>query len=122
MLRANSIRSFSSAARSLVITASGRDRLGVVNDLAKALEASHGNIEESRMTVLGDDFSMVTASEKAPRPSLVPCTSPPADRARNIPRRRQELEYRVDVEGRLPGLHHSHAVRSLTERLFAFGS
>ena len=65
MLRSNSIRSFSSASRSLVITASGRDRLGVVNDLAKALEASHGNIEESRMTVLGDDFSMVTASEKS---------------------------------------------------------
>jgi hypothetical protein len=63
VLRADGIRSFSSAPRSLVITASGRDRLGVVNDLAKALEASQGNIEESRMTVLGNDFSMVTTSQ-----------------------------------------------------------
>lgn len=43
--------------RSVVLTAAGPDRPGIVNELAKTLH--DGNIEESRMTILGTDFALI---------------------------------------------------------------
>lgn len=44
---------------SLVITASGTDRVGLVDALAGKITDSGGNIEESRMAVLGGQFALI---------------------------------------------------------------
>jgi len=46
-------------ARYAVVTAVGEDRVGIVRDLASAVERSGCNIEESRMAVLGGDFAVI---------------------------------------------------------------
>lgn len=43
----------------LVISALGKDRPGIVNDLSKAILDSGGNVEDSRMTVLGGEFALI---------------------------------------------------------------
>ena len=43
----------------LVITAIGQDRAGVVHDLSKKIHDCDGNIVESRMTALGNEFAML---------------------------------------------------------------
>ncbi|TVQ26315.1 MAG: ACT domain-containing protein [Spirochaetaceae bacterium] len=43
----------------LVLSASGRDRVGIVDDLSAALLDLHANIEESRMALLGGEFAMI---------------------------------------------------------------
>ncbi len=43
----------------IVISAVGRDRTGVVQDITKVILACGGNIEESRMTTLGSEFAML---------------------------------------------------------------
>jgi glycine cleavage system transcriptional repressor len=43
----------------LVISALGKDRPGIVNDLSKAILDSGCNIEDSRMTVLGGEFALM---------------------------------------------------------------
>ena len=43
----------------VVLSAVGTDRAGVVNDLSKVILDCGGNIEESRMTVLGSEFAML---------------------------------------------------------------
>ena len=43
----------------LVITAIGKDRPGIVDDLTKAILDSGCNIEDSRMTVLGGEFAIL---------------------------------------------------------------
>lgn len=45
--------------KSLVISALGNDKLGIVNELSKTILAQDGNIAESRMTVLGGEFAMM---------------------------------------------------------------
>ena len=45
--------------KSLVISALGNDKLGIVNELSKTILAQGGNISESRMTVLGGEFAMM---------------------------------------------------------------
>lgn len=42
-----------------VLTASGADRVGVVDDVAAALLAAGCNIEESKMSVLGGEFALI---------------------------------------------------------------
>jgi len=42
-----------------VLTASGSDRVGIVDDLSAALLKIHCNIEESRMSVLGGEFALL---------------------------------------------------------------
>ncbi len=43
----------------IVISAVGRDRAGVVHDLTRTVLDCGGNIEESRMTALGNEFAML---------------------------------------------------------------
>jgi len=43
----------------LVISALGKDRPGIVNELSKAVLDCGGNIEDSRMTVLGGEFAVM---------------------------------------------------------------
>ncbi len=43
----------------LVVSASGRDRLGIVDDLSSALLELDANIDESRMALLGGEFAMI---------------------------------------------------------------
>lgn len=43
----------------IVISAIGRDRTGVVQDITKVIMGCGGNIEESRMTTLGSEFAML---------------------------------------------------------------
>ena len=45
--------------KSLVISALGNDKAGIVNELSKAILDQGGNISESRMTVLGGEFAMM---------------------------------------------------------------
>ena len=43
----------------LVISALGKDRPGIVNDLSKSILDCGGNVEDSRMTVLGGEFALI---------------------------------------------------------------
>jgi len=43
----------------LVISAIGKDRAGIVNDLSKAILDNGCNVEDSRMTVLGGEFALI---------------------------------------------------------------
>ena len=43
----------------IVISAVGKDRTGIVQDLSKVILSCGGNIEESRMTTLGSEFAML---------------------------------------------------------------
>lgn len=43
----------------LVISALGKDRPGIVNELSKAILDCGGNVEDSRMTVLGGEFAVI---------------------------------------------------------------
>lgn len=43
----------------LVISALGKDRPGIVHDLSKAVLDCGGNVEDSRMTVLGGEFTLM---------------------------------------------------------------
>lgn len=43
----------------LVVSALGKDHIGIVNELAKAILDAGGNIENSRMTVLGGEFAII---------------------------------------------------------------
>ncbi|MCG6950313.1 MAG: transcriptional regulator [Acidobacteria bacterium] len=53
--------------KQLVVTAAGRDRIGVVEEMAEIILRHDGNVESSRMVRLGGDFAMlmfVTAPEE----------------------------------------------------------
>ncbi len=43
----------------LVISAIGTDRPGIVNELSQLIVNNHGNIDDSRMTVLGGEFAII---------------------------------------------------------------
>ena len=43
----------------IVLSAIGTDRTGVVQDITKVIMSCSGNIEESRMTTLGNEFAML---------------------------------------------------------------
>ncbi len=43
----------------IVLSAIGTDRTGVVQDITKVILACGGNIEESRMTILGTEFAVL---------------------------------------------------------------
>lgn len=53
--------------KQLVLTASGRDRPGVLEEVTRLIVSHHGNVEASRFQRLGGDFAMlmfVTAPEQ----------------------------------------------------------
>lgn len=56
-----------------VLTAVGKDRIGIVDDLTSEIEKKQGNILESRMSVLGGEFAviMLVAGEKRTISSLI---------------------------------------------------
>ena len=43
----------------LIISAIGSDRSGIVSELSSIITSHGGNIEESRMTILGSDFAII---------------------------------------------------------------
>ena len=45
--------------KSLVISALGNDKPGIVNELSKTILDQGGNISDSRMTILGGEFAMM---------------------------------------------------------------
>ncbi len=47
------------AKQHLVLSALGKDRPGIVHELSKAILDCGGNIEDSRMTVLGGEFALM---------------------------------------------------------------
>jgi len=49
--------------KSLVISALGNDKPGIVNELSKTILNQGGSISESRMTVLGGEFAMMLLVE-----------------------------------------------------------
>lgn len=49
----------SQAKKHLVISALGKDRPGIVKDLSQAIMENQGNIEDSRMAVLGGEFALI---------------------------------------------------------------
>jgi glycine cleavage system transcriptional repressor len=54
----NSIHSHETSEQ-LVISAIGSDRHGIVNELSKLIVQNNGNIDDSRMTVLGGEFAII---------------------------------------------------------------
>ena len=56
-----------------VLTAVGKDRIGIVDDLSSAIEDHSGNILESRMSVLGGEFAiiMLVSGEKRALSSII---------------------------------------------------
>ncbi len=61
--------------RWLVLSAIGRDRPGLVAELARLIYESDANLEDSRMTILGSDFAVIllcsaTASDAGDRIQL----------------------------------------------------
>jgi glycine cleavage system transcriptional repressor len=43
----------------IVLSASGEDRVGLVEELSEQISLCHGNIEDSRMALLGGEFSII---------------------------------------------------------------
>ena len=46
-------------AEQLVISAIGTDRPGIVNEISQLITCNNGNIDDSRMTVLGGEFAII---------------------------------------------------------------
>ncbi len=46
-------------AEQLVISAIGTDRPGIVNEISQLITRNNGNIDDSRMTVLGGEFAII---------------------------------------------------------------
>ena len=51
---------------SLIISAIGSDRSGIVAELSNIITSHGGNIEESRMTILGSDFAIIMLVSVSP--------------------------------------------------------
>jgi glycine cleavage system transcriptional repressor len=76
--------------KQLVLTASGRDRVGVVDEMAALIVRFDGNVEASRMVRLGGDFAMLMF------------ISAPEDRIEALRSALDEVHYaRYDVHTRL---------------------
>jgi len=50
----------------IVVSALGKDRPGIVNELSKAVLEAGGNIEDSRMSVLGGEFALMMLASGSP--------------------------------------------------------
>ena len=50
---------FKKMAQLIVLSAIGSDRTGIVQDITEVILNCGGNIEESRMTTLGNEFAML---------------------------------------------------------------
>jgi glycine cleavage system transcriptional repressor len=61
-----------------VLTAVGPDRVGIVDDLSGAVTAAGGNIEESKMAVLGGEFAVIMLISGPPSSVDTLCRSLPA--------------------------------------------
>lgn len=57
--RAKSFSNLAGLERSLVLTFSGPDKTGIVFELSNVVHTQKGNVEESRMTLLGQDFALL---------------------------------------------------------------
>lgn len=107
--------------QSLVITAIGEDRPGIVNDLTEILLDASLNIEDSRMSILGGEFALIllvsgnaesisslnaeqgTLEQRLKLKLLIKPTSQKVDRDDTIP-------YLITVEGMdNPGIVHKLA-------------
>mgnify|MGYP001547786921 FL=1 len=53
-------------AEQLVISAIGTDRPGIVNELSQLIVQNNGNIDDSRMTVLGGEFAIILLISASP--------------------------------------------------------
>lgn len=53
-------------AKQLVISAIGSDRPGIVNELSQLIVQNGGNIDDSRMTVLGGEFAIILQISATP--------------------------------------------------------
>ena len=61
-----------------MLTAVGPDRVGIVDDLSGAVTAAGGNIEESKMAVLGGEFAVIMLVSGPPAPLDSLCRSLPS--------------------------------------------
>ena len=52
---------------SLIISAVGADRSGIVSEISGIITSHGGNVEESRMTRLGSDFTIIMLVTVAPK-------------------------------------------------------
>ena len=52
--------------KNLIITATGSDRPGIVSEISGVIISHGGNVEESRMSRLGSDFSIIMLVSVAP--------------------------------------------------------
>ena len=119
------------AYQSVVITLAGPDRVGIVSDLSACLHELQGNIEESRMTILGNDFAVIlltsvpqshTTNDIQNKLKLVfpefiisaRSTQPPGNTYPSAPVRMLRLS--------LEGPDQPGVVRALTELLFKYGA
>jgi glycine cleavage system transcriptional repressor len=74
----------------MVLTASGRDRVGIVDEITKLIVRFNGNIEASRMVRLGGDFA------------LLMFVSAPVDEIESLRQALSEIHYaRYDIHTRL---------------------
>jgi len=73
-----------------VLTAVGPDRVGIVDDLSGAVAAAGGNIEESKMAVLGGEFAVIMLISGPAAAIETVCTS--------LPARGRELGLRVTCQ------------------------
>ena len=55
-----------SASAFAVLTALGPDRVGIVDDLSRLVASQGGNIEESKMAILGGEFAVIMLVALAP--------------------------------------------------------
>jgi glycine cleavage system transcriptional repressor len=57
---------YDSAKRYMVLTAVGQDRPGLVQRIAALIHAEGGNLEDSRMAILGGEFALILLFSGAP--------------------------------------------------------
>ena len=74
--------------RWFILSAIGRDRPGIVADLASLVYASEANLEDSRMTILGNEFAAIL---------LCSGTAPDLEATLSAGTRRLEWENRLTV-------------------------
>ena len=65
-----------------VLTAIGPDRIGIVDDLSRLVASLGGNIEESKMAILGGEFAVIMlVSMAAPQLEILEGTLPGQEKA-----------------------------------------
>ena len=70
--------------RWFILSAIGRDRPGLVSELARLVLDSDANLEDSRMTILGSDFAVILLCSSSAAQSAAAGTQPRCDASTNI--------------------------------------